>query len=178
MAQFVSFDPNVKVRGKILLAYIAALGESARPLLEKHGFASVQPDAWYLLQSILDVFKEIYEKDFTAMLDLVHIGMEVPKHVLWPPEIQTIEDALFSIDEAYHMNHKDGEIGTYRTSQAKRREFQIFCENPYPCDFDYGLLYGIARRYLPPDGHLIVEHDPDAPCRKHGEDSCTYSVRW
>jgi hypothetical protein len=178
MAQFVSFDPNVKVRGESILAYMAALGKAAILLLEKHGFVNVRPEAWYPLQSLLDVFKEIYEEDLTAMLDLVHIGMEIPKHVLWPPEIQTVEEALLSINTAYHMNHKDGKIGVYRPRQVKWREFQIFCQNPYPCDFDYGLLYGIARLYLPPDGHLIVEHDADTPCRKHGAESCTYSVRW
>ena len=178
MAQFVSFDPNAKVRGTTILTYVAALGEAAYPILEKHGLIDIEPDAWYPLQPLLDALKEIYEGDFSAVLDMVHIGMKIPEHVIWPPEIQTLEDALFSIDVAYHMNHADGEVGFYQATQVNEREIEMVCQNPYPCDFDYGLLYAIAQRYLPPDGDLIVFHDENGPCRKYGDDSCTYHITW
>ncbi len=178
MAQFVSFDPNTKVRGTTLLTYIAAMGEGGRAALEKHGLVDIQPDSWYSLQALLDVFRDVDRGDFSSVLDLVHIGMRIPEHALWPPAIQTVEDAFFSIDEAYHMNHKDGDIGHYFVELIGEDTLKVIAENPYPCDFDYGLLYAIAKHYLPEGKHLVVEHDTDAPCRKHGDASCTYHVSW
>jgi hypothetical protein len=71
-----------------------------------------------------------------------------------------------------------GEIGCYQATEVGQREMLIFCENPYQCDFDYGIIYATARAFLPLGSGLIVEHDDESPCRKKGDDSCTYHVRW
>lgn len=177
MAQFVAFSPNVEVSGQSMQITIEAMGNRVFPLLQHHGMTKIEPDKWYPQQPYLDFFREVASGDFSSVLDLVSIGLKVPELAFWPPEIDTIEDALFSIDQAYQLNHRGGEIGSYTATQTGPREIEIYCENPYPCDFDYGTVYGTAKRYLPQDGTLKVRHS-DRCCRKKGDDACLLVVSW
>jgi hypothetical protein len=36
-------------------------------------------------------------------------------------------------------------IGHYHFEKLGNNEFKVTCENPYPCDFDKGLLKGASR---------------------------------
>ena len=62
-------------------------------------------------------------------------------------------------------------IGSYGTSDSGPRKITAVCENPYPCDFDRGLLSAVATRF---ERAARVTHDDAAPCRKTGANSCTY----
>ena len=55
----------------------------------------------------------------------------------------------------------------------------MVCENPYPSDFDYGIIYRIVQKFRGPDSdELLVMLDDSKPTRKNGADSCTYLIRW
>jgi hypothetical protein len=67
-------------------------------------------------------------------------------------------------------------IGAYGYAPADReRKITCVCDNPYPCDFDRGLITGFAQRF---ERQARINHDDRAPCRKTGGDSCTYVVTW
>lgn len=176
MAQFVGFDPNVLVSGQSMMIIIQAMGKRVCPLLKKHGMENIQPDLWYPQQPYLDFFREIALGDFRSVL--ISIGMLVPTLMYWPENVQTIIQALFFIDEVYQMNHKGGTIGSYQAVQTRERQIEMRCENPYPCDFDYGLIYGAAKLYQPADEHILVTHASTGRCRKYGGDTCVYTVSW
>ena len=52
--------------------------------------------------------------------------------------------------------------------------------DPYPDDFNYGIMYGFALRYLPPHSDFIVSYDPQVtPRDRGGEQGCTViHIRW
>ena len=177
MAQFVAFAPGVEVNGTTVMSIIAGMGEVASPILIAHGFDNVQRDAWYSQQAWLDTFREI-ARMATRSCDLVSIGMEIPRNANFPPGIDSIESALKSIDVAYHMNHRGGEIGHYAALVISDRQVDLVCQNPYPCEFDYGIIYGMAARFCPKGAHVQIRHDDDALCRQKGAESCTYHVTW
>jgi hypothetical protein len=177
MAQFVAFAPDVRVSGQVLLTTFEAMGECVYPLLERHGIENVQPDGWYPQQFFLNFFREVAQGDFSSMLDLVSIGMKMPELAYRPEGIQTVEDALFSIGVTYQMNHEGDEIGFYEAVRTGKRQMEMVCQNPYPCDFDYGIIYNTARLYQPVDGHVMVIHT-QGECRKQGDDTCVYEVSW
>jgi hypothetical protein len=177
MAQFVAFAPDVEVNGTTVMSIIAGMGETARPILSAHGFDDVQRDEWYSQQAWLDAFREIAQMR-SKTCDLVSIGMAIPQNANFPPDIDSIVSALQAIDVAYHMNHRGGEIGSYTASVIGDRQVDLVCQNPYPCEFDYGIIYGMARRFCPKDAHVQIRHDSDAPCRQKGAESCTYHVTW
>jgi hypothetical protein len=178
MVQFRPFDPNVEVSGAVIRAIVKAMGDRALRVLAAHHLDDIDPDGWYPQQAWLDAFRELSQGDFNSTLDLVSIGMRIPEVVAWPSDIKTVEEALRSIDRAYHMTHRKGEIGSYKVEMVGTREAKLVCENPYPCDFDYGLIYSTARLFVPAGNGLTVIHDDHASCRKRGGDSCTYYVHW
>jgi hypothetical protein len=55
----------------------------------------------------------------------------------------------------------------------------MVCTNPYPCEFDRGLIDATALRFLPSGvGDIRVTHEASDHCRKTGDDFCTYRVDW
>jgi hypothetical protein len=179
MAQFVALDPNVEVNGAAILATIGGMEEDVMPLLEQHGIADPKTDQWYPQQAWLDVFKEISEGWGAGggMFDLVSIGMNIPDNAIWPPDIDTVESALKSIDVAYHMNHRGGEIGHYRAEVIDQSHIRMICDNPYPSDFDYGIIYRTTQKFISPGTQFTVSRAA-SPCRLQGDEKCIYDITW
>lgn len=177
MAQFQAFAAGVEVNGQTVLSVVKGMEHSqqkALEILEENGIINPQPDQWYSQQSWLNAFKRISEE--IGPYALYCIGGKIPENAKFPKDIDSLEKALASIDIAYHMNHRGGEIGSYRFHQGPENSMHFTCENPYPCEFDRGIIEGIARRFAP-QGHLVtVKHDNAAPCRDNGADACTYRI--
>ncbi|MBI5835974.1 MAG: hypothetical protein HZB25_01905 [Candidatus Eisenbacteria bacterium] len=127
-------------------------------------------------QSWLDAFREIAEK--TGPATLRAIGRRIPDTAIWPPEVNSIPAALTSIDVAYHMNHRGGEVGSYHFELLGARSGRVVCDNPYPCSFDLGIVERTVAKFAPPGTNPLVRHDPAASCRETGGTSCTYLVEW
>ncbi len=180
MTQFVGFAPAVQVNGETVLAVVDGMGvakEKALAILADNNIHSPNWDMWYLQQNWLNAFKDISE---TLGPDTLHaIGLKIPENAKFPKEIDTIEKALRAIDVAYHMNHRNGEIGTYGFQSTGPRSAKMVCRNPYPCAFDRGIIEAMARRFQPANSPAVsVRHDDSAPCRQEGADSCAYLVQW
>ncbi len=179
MAQFQALASNVMVTGGSVLAVVNGMGsfkQTALDILGKHGIKNPQPAEWYPQQAWLDAFREINKSIGAATL--YQIGRSIPATAKFPPGIDTIEKALGSIDAAFHMNHRGGEIGHLTYSKAGERKASFNCNNPYPCDFDRGIIEAMAGRFKPSGAIVKVLHDSSKPCRKTGGDSCTYLVSW
>ncbi len=177
MVQFTALDPRAEVSGAAILSTLAGMGSRVDEIMARHGLVGVTADGWYPQQAWLDVLRSIYEGEGPTLFDMVSIGMKIPETALWPPEIDTVEAALASIDMAYHMNHRNGEIGHYRAETVGERHMQIICDNPYPSDFDYGIIYATVRRFMPEGwGFTLVR--ADTPSRLKGDDCCIYEITW
>ncbi len=156
------------------------MGEERAPalaILETHGILDPRPGEWYRQQAWLDAFKEIAET--VSSEALYKIGQRIPYNAQFPPAVNTVEKALLSLNAAYHVNHRGGGIGSYRFIKTGERSGTMICKNPYPCDFDRGLIEAVIDRFS--SGEAVaaaVSHDDTAPCRKRGADSCTYLVEW
>jgi len=196
--QFKAFEPGIDVYGSSLDAIVEAFKlfpSIALKRLVSHGIGTVNArgeitidrEGWYSQASWLAAFEGIATTVGTRAL--FQIGQHVPKHAIFPPSITDIRSGVASIDVAYHMNHrKNGKpmfdpttgqktkgIGRYGTADNGDRKIIVVCENPYPYDFDRGILTAIAGRF---ERTVCVFHDERAPCRKNGADSCTYHVAW
>jgi len=180
MSQFRAFSPNLKVNGESVLVILKGMGTFkiyAEKILAERGLTSPQAGKWYSKQAFLDAFQLISEK--LGPHTMFVIGKEIPNNSLFPPQIQSVEGALSMLDKAYHMNHMGGDIGYYRFKKTGVKEGVMECKNPYPCDFDRGLIEGTAKKFKSKDdGFIRVIHDNSGPCRKRGEDSCLYHIHW
>ena len=194
MPEFVAFEQGIEVNGQTVLSVVDGMGafrQMALNILKKHGIDNPQPGKWYPQQAWLDAFKEIAKN--IGPNTLFQIGKKIPEKADWPPEIKTIEDALASIDIAYHLNHRKGGqplfnpttkkmregIGHYKFEKTGQREARMICENPYPCHFDRGIIFAVANKFKPRDSAMAkVIHDDSKPCRQKGGRSCTYIIKW
>lgn len=179
MTQFIAFAPNVEVAGQAVLSVVDGMGVMkvlATQMLERHGIRNPEPGLWYPQQPWLDTFREI--ADQVGPNTVYQIGVKIPENATFPPEIDSIEKALASIDVAYHMNHRDGEIGHYHYTKTGDRSAKMICPNPYPCEFDRGIISAMCRKFKPAEAVVYVTHDDSQACRKKGGESCTYKVSW
>jgi hypothetical protein len=176
MAEYVSFDPKVEVLGAAIMSVVAGIGDTAIPILKKYELYPLDKDGWYSQQSWLDAFRELKKADF---LNEVSIGMKIPDEAQWPPDIKTVKDALTTLNVAYHMNHRNGEIGGYHFTATSDNEGVMVCENPYPSDFDYGIIYRTVQKFREQGNKAFrVKLDDSKPSRKKGANSCTYLINW
>ncbi len=179
MAQYIAMAPGVEVNGQTVLSVVDAMSIKRRGLqiLAENGIDNPKPGEWYKQQDWLDAFRIIGDEIGPSVL--YSIGRAIPENAQFPPEIDDIEKALSAIDVAYHMNHRGGEIGTYGFEKVGDKHVKMVCANPYPCDFDRGIIESMAKKFKPENSILvIVKHDDSAPCRKSGGESCTYHIDW
>ncbi|MCB4792261.1 MAG: hypothetical protein LHV68_10305 [Elusimicrobia bacterium] len=193
MTEFKAFMPHVEVNGQTVLSIVDGLTvkETGFKILAANWIKDPKPNHWYLQENWLNAFKEISKK--IGPLALNAIGRKIPENADWPSEVNSIESALQSIDIAYHMNHRiNGEvmfnpatgamkegIGHYEFKKNEEGQVLMICQNPYPCDFDKGIIYAAANKFKPAGVKQIsVVEEETNTCRKKGDDTCIYIVSW
>jgi hypothetical protein len=196
--QFRAFEPGIEVNGQTVWSVVDGFDHfkqiPSRLLLAEgigtagpDGVVQIDPNGWYAQEAWLRAFERIATEVGESKLHA--IGVRIPLNAKFPPHIQTIRDAIASVDVAYHMNHRklgrvmfdpstgkmlEG-IGHYGFTPKGEREIVSVCDNPYPCSFDRGILTTMARRF---EKGATVEHDDTAPCRRKSASSCTYRIAW
>lgn len=196
MAQYKAMAPGIEVNGETVLSVVTGMGvfaNTARSILSSNGIVDPKPGQWYPQQAWLDAFHQISLQVGPAVL--YQIGKSIPTSAQFPPQISDIESALAAIDIAYHMNHRkngtpllDARTGTLHEgighyavaiSQRGEQRARMVCDNPYPCEFDRGIIDAMAKRFKPASSAQVrVEHDESGPCRKKGAEACHYTVTW
>jgi hypothetical protein len=197
--QFKPFEPGIEAYGASIDAVVDAFKlfpSVALKRLAAFGIGTfqgknnvvIERDAWYPMDKWLSAFESIATE--VGSRGLFQYGQHLPKYAPFPPTINDIHSAMASMDAAYHMNHRKGGkvmfdpstgqmlegIGHYGYAPVKHeKKIVSVCENPYPCEFDRGIITSLAARFE--KGSRVV-HDDKAPCRKTGANSCTYVVTW
>lgn len=192
MAEYKAFSVAVEVNGQTILSVVKGMPgyeSTALKILQENGISDIQDDNWYPQQAWLDAFKEIASK--IGVNTLRSIGAKIIESAKFPPNVNSVETALSSLDIAYHMNHRvmgkilfdpdkgvTGEgIGHYYFQKKAENEFILTCENPYPCDFDKGLLKGTVEKFIKPGQKAEFLENVKAGCRKSHGQKCTYLVK-
>jgi hypothetical protein len=179
MPQFQAYSQQVMVNGQTVLSVISGMGafrETAVQILQRNGIRNPAPTAWYPQQAWLNAFREI--ANTIGLNTLYQIGKSIPGSAKFPPGIDTVEKALASIDIAYHLNHRSGEIGHYSFEKTGPSKGTMTCKNPYPCEFDRGLIEAMASQFKLAGAIIRVQHDSAKPCRSKQGESCTYAISW
>lgn len=175
IVDYVAIEPNVEVNGTTINATLqgsSAKGYTAKLLTEEGLPEEPNPNLWYPQQKWLNVLKRVQEKSGDLVLKM--IGKKIPETAKFPPQINSIEAGLDSIGIAYKMNHRGGEIGYYKFQKTGEKQGEVESMNPYPCDFNLGIVEGMAKRFVP---GASVRHK-EGECRKTGGKVCRYQVKW
>ena len=179
MTLFEAFDQDVEVNGETVLAIVDGMGilkDRAIGFLEENGIKDPQKGKWYSQQAWLNTFRSISKRVGDKTLEM--IGMKIPENANWIEGIDSIHSALESIDKAYHLNHRGGEIGNYGFEKTSDRSAKMVCTNPYPDHFDLGIIKATANKFAPEGTVVDVMIDKSSEIRGEGGNSTTYIITW
>lgn len=131
-----SGDGNVtKVSGTVLMEIMEGSG-----LKEFTDQVNLQ-GYWFSMENVLSILKLL---PFETILN---IGETVPKHASFPSNISTFDQAIETLNDAYHMNHING-IGNYVLTRPTQLIYLIDCRTvPYPIPFNLGLFQGLGKKF-------------------------------
>ncbi|USZ67034.1 hypothetical protein NGM10_09860 [Halorussus salilacus] len=182
MVQFETFDDGVEAKGQTIKSMLAGAGDLSsvfekrmNEMLAENGIEDLQADEWYSNQAYLDSFEAV--ADSIGEQTVANIGKKIPENAEWPPGIDSVSAGLESIDDAYQMNHRGGEIGYYDFELTGDSEGEIACKNPYPCAMDEGLVTAVAEKFSA-EGALVEVEEVGDSCRASGGEECVYRVSW
>lgn len=176
-----AFGPFAVLASSILLE--EGVGKAGRD-----GLLDIHPDQWYPIDGFLRALKRIASE--VAENVVVQVGQGIPKNAKFPPDMNTIEKGLSSIDMAYHLGHRKGGklmfdpvtgamqegIGHFTyTKLDGKNEIHIGCDSVYPCAMDIGLVRAMSLRFQP---KAVVVHEDKQNCRDLTGKRCNYIVTW
>lgn len=171
---------NIDVRGEVVLAILESmhsLGAEALKILGRNGITGPGNGTWHPLSGLLSSFREI--EGAKTDTTLFTIGHKIHRNAVVPTDIDDFLEALARIDEAYHMNHRGGDIGHYRFERLDGNRARIISTSLYPCEFDRGVVHGFSALARPAGlDRVFVNHSEDLPCRRRDGESCTYDISW
>ena len=177
---YVAANSTAEVLGRNILMYLSGMGsfeQMGRTILKLHQIGE-NPIAenWYNHQKFLDSLKDIYTR--TGPNTIGMIGKRIAENAKFPPDVKTLEQALFSMERSYQTVHKGDTKSTKKVVKLSDKSFKVTINSPYPCELDNGYLRGLSNRFTIPNATVSVVHDDTQPCRKNGGESCTYIVSW
>ena len=173
------FDWNAELIGQAIFPSVRALpGFVSRTmwnLLKEIGVDDPQDDQWYNVKIFVAFYEKLVEE--YGPHTLYDLGKAIPDVAVFPPDIQTLEEAIGILDTAYGLNHRGGYLGFYRLVEhdPMRQEMVVHCYNPYPCELDRGLLTGLGRKYA---NMARVTVDTSRPHKKMGASQSWYRIKY
>jgi hypothetical protein len=182
LAQDGNFDSHVEVSGHAMLALLNCISKDEIMYILWHNGLdkrTIKPEGWYPIQTWLNTFHEIvlYQGSRGAKF-LIDIGTKYAETANIPEGITCLEDALISVNDTYQMNHRNGYAGELAVVIMGPGHLKVVDHTPYPEEFTLGVLQGLSKRFSPAGVQLVIQHDDASPCRKRGDDSCTYDMTW
>ena len=145
---FQASSPEVEVDGRTVIIVTSGMlvGSVARELLERCGMKDPEPTGWFNQQEWLNVHKALHEH--LGADTLYSIGRRIPYAAEFPEEqMVDVSSALKSIDVAYRMAHRNGDIGHYKYVEVGLDHYEIHCDNPYSNEFDLGIITSLVERF-------------------------------
>jgi hypothetical protein len=188
---------GIEVSGRVIQGLMKAFGQfkaiASKYLLEEgigqkgpDGVAIVDAESWYPMDAQLRALARFNREMGDSVVH--QIGVSMVQEVEWMPGIRDVKTLAEFLDVGYHFNHRKGGkrmgepatgridegIGHYHYKAQAYGGTVVEANNPYPCAFDKGLLFGALRK-LKVVGAIL--HDDSLPCRKRGHASCVYVVK-
>lgn len=144
---------NGQVMGKVVLFFGEVLGGLAgmdpRAALCRWGVdvEAIYPHQWYpahRLHAMLDSVEQVF-----PAITLPEIGAQIAQQVDWQ-RVTDLRDAFIRVNVLYHQTHRSLRGGYfYPSAGSQRRHLRIYARTIYPQSLEYGLCWGIARRFAP-----------------------------
>lgn len=162
-------------QGALILSVAHNLGHDVTAFLEEA--TSDTSEGWYPQERYLPMLDEIAHSKQDAVFDLIGIGIKLASYAPLPADVTTLKRALFSLDDFYHQTNPHIP-GGWQVTLVEANFAVCTSSTPFPSDMEYGILYGLADRFLNDEYVFKVTLAATGTSRLKGGTSCTYHVRW
>jgi hypothetical protein len=81
------------------------------------------------------------------------------------------------IPQVYLMQHR-GDTGEERVEKLGDQHMRLTMRTPYPDDLPYGVVWGMARRFLPEGTQFLIKYDETEPHRDLGGEYTVLDISW
>ncbi len=175
-----SWDPHVELTGQTVRAFFANLNsDEIRPYLDEYGIHNVDPAGWYSLKDLLEIMNVIAQHE-DAGYNFVAIGVSAADLSPLTPEVEHMPFSKFLeiYADIYHSRHRGGDAGRVEVEPVGSHHAALILQVPYPDDVMYGLIYGFARRILPPGHGFMVYYDENTLHKDDGGAETIIHIEW
>lgn len=174
-------EPGTQVAGATVMSLIENVqAADLSELVKKYGFENVAPNMWYSLEDFLRFLAEMVENP-EMTFNSVAIGMSIADTAHMPPgmESPSFTEMVEGWDAHYQANFRNGDVGHKVTVKLSPKHYKVVHNNTkMPDDLEYGVLYGFAKRFLPPGTDFTVWYDEDVIQMDEGGDQTVLHVSW
>ncbi|MGZ4031996.1 MAG: hypothetical protein ACXVP2_07565 [Tumebacillaceae bacterium] len=135
---------KTEVQGTILQSLSIGLGvfqSRLKKVLQEKGIEQIDPNAWYDFDFVIDLLNQ------NGPAVQTQVGKQISDNAVFPPEVNTFEISLLTLNQAYHMNHRNGKIGEYVVTKEDPKTIKVVCNTPYQAKFNLGLIRGLAGKF-------------------------------
>lgn len=172
MKRYTTFDSNTELNGSTVLSFIININhQNIEKILKTRQLDNIDPEQWYPMQDVLDVFNDISET-LNASANFVAIGVAAGEQGLQnlPPNVASMSIAEFFVfyEKVYQTRHRNGDAGYVKTEKVDDNHLIIRMKTPYPDDTMYGVFYAYARHFIPKNKHFTLQYDETLKRRENG----------
>lgn len=177
-------EPSLEVSGPTTLSLVSNLASySFQPLIEAHHLDQIDPDQWYPVQQVFDLFNALVEQNNENTQPFVAMGMKIAEQSTFPPEMQgkiTIAMILEGWQAHYQANHRGGTLPPVTTVKLADNHYQLHLrpDHLYPFDLVYRMAFGFCRLLLPDEVDFTVRYLEGHNPHETYSDSVIVDIAW
>jgi len=172
--RYKAFDPSTEIIGKSVMALTTSIvHDEIQEILAKHNLDRIDPDAWYRVQDVLDVYNDLAVQGGDPSQYFRQIGMAAGVLTLQglPPEMKGIplEQFLNIYSNLYQVRHQgEGDKGSVKVEKPDADTIIVRLRVPYPDDVFYGMMYAFAQQFRLEGKNFSVKYMPGVPRLEEG----------
>jgi|GEM_PF-5111906 len=154
MSDYMVFNPQTEVSGRVMALQLAHFGKSTHSLLDKYGIErQPNPAEWYSQKTWLDILRDAVNN---YQIDLMHVGSRLAQSLPVPDGAFSIHSMIDHLYNRYHAAHRHLDAPHFTVAHHNPEHITITDHSPYPDDFIYGLFYGLFSEFLPYQSKLTI----------------------
>jgi hypothetical protein len=181
MPPYQSFDPSTEVIGTSLVGFTKSMvHDNLTEILARYHLDKIDPQAWYPVQTLLDLFGEI-SNGVEPSPTFISLGVAVAQAGLQAmpaaAKAVTLEQFFASYNDLWQSRHRNGDAGYIKYEAISPNHLVLKFKTPYPDDILYGLIYAYARFFCPKDQTTSVAYDDHFPRRDLGGKETIIHIR-
>lgn len=157
--RFQSASPDAMASAQVLMPHVAILrGSPLEHLISEYGLESIDPSAVYAQQLVCDIQHAMHDTGGMFNGDLVAVGRESLKSIVFPEGVSTIQQALGMMNQLYHKHHQNvPEEEGWGYEELADGRLKIRFNSPYEPYLAYGRAYFVANRFKGAGCEVVVE---------------------